>query len=230
MEDRVLIRALDNSYCQQVIDLILPIQQIEFGVPITIEVQPDLLDIEGSYIRPGGGFWGAVAAGAGPAEGGTGEPSGPGDGLGRGGSAEGGIGEPSGREEAMDGVATTKGEIGEPSGPGDGLVRGESAEGGIIVGSIALMAVGHGAGVIRKMFVRKEFRGKELSIAQRLLDTLVGYCREHGIGDLYLGTVDRMKAAHRFYERNGFRPIRMEALPSYFPRMKTDNLFYHLHL
>jgi GNAT superfamily N-acetyltransferase len=99
-----------------------------------------------------------------------------------------------------------------------------------VVGSIALMNVGHSAGVIRKMFVKKEFRGKELSIAQRLLDTLVGHCRENGIGDLYLGTVDRMKAAHRFYERNGFRPIGMDALPSYFPRMMTDNLFYHLHL
>jgi len=210
MEERVLIRALDNSYCQRVIDLILPIQQIEFGVPITIEAQPDLLDIEGSYVRPGGGFWGAVAAGAGPAEGGV-------DGLG---AAEGKMGDPE----------SAGGKTGGPSGPGDGPGEGGRPGGGFIVGSIALMAVGHGAGVIRKMFVRKEFRGKELSIAQRLLDTLVGHCREHGIGDLYLGTVDRMKAAHRFYERNGFRPIRMEDLPSYFPRMKTDNLFYHLHL
>jgi len=220
MEERVLIRALDNSYCQRVIDLILPIQQIEFGVPITIEAQPDLLDIEGSYVRPGGGFWGAVAAGAGPAEGG-GDGAGPAeggvDGLG---SAEGKMGDPE----------SAGGKTGGPSGPGDGPGEAGLAGGGFIVGSIALMAVGHGAGVIRKMFVRKEFRGKELSIAQRLLDTLVGHCREHGIGDLYLGTVDRMKAAHRFYERNGFRPIRMEDLPSYFPRMKTDNLFYHLHL
>lgn len=220
MEERVLIRALDNSYCQRVIDLILPIQQIEFGVPITIEAQPDLLDIEGSYIRPGGGFWGAVAAGAGPAEGGV-------DGLG---SAGGKIGDPESAGGKIGDPEPAGGKMGGPLGPGDGLGQAGPAGGGVIVGSIALMAVGHGAGVIRKMFVRKEFRGKELSIAQRLLDTLVGHCREHGIGDLYLGTVDRMKAAHRFYERNGFRPIRMEDLPSYFPRMKTDNLFYHLHL
>ena len=163
MESGVSIRSLNNTYCQQVIDLILPIQQKEFNVPLTVEAQPDLLDIEASYIRPGGGFWGAIA--------------------------------------------------------------GEA-----VVGSIALMNVGHGAGVIRKMFVRKEFRGKELSIAQRLLDTLAGHCGQRGISDLYLGTIDRMKAAHRFYERNGFRPIEMGDLPSYFPRMPTDNLFYHLHL
>jgi GNAT superfamily N-acetyltransferase len=179
MEGPVLVRALDNTYCQRIIDLILPIQQIEFGVPITIEAQPDLLDIEGSYIHPGGGFWGAM--------------SGP---------------NPAGANPA-----------------GSNPSHDDS-----ILGSIALMSVGHNAGVIRKMFVRKEFRGKHLSIAQRLLDTLITHCRSHGIHDIYLGTVDQMKAAHRFYERNGFRAIEMETLPSYFPRMKTDNLFYHLHL
>jgi len=189
MEEGVLIRSLNNTYCQQVIDLILPIQQIEFGVPITIEAQPDLLDIETSYIRPGGGFWGAVA----------------GERL---------VG------EKLGGVGPSERAAQQKMGPAEPL----------IVGSIALMNVGHGAGVIRKMFVRKEFRGKQLSIAQRLLDTLAAHCRENGIGDLYLGTVDQMKAAHRFYERNGFRPIEMGALPSYFPRMQTDNLFYHLHL
>jgi GNAT superfamily N-acetyltransferase len=183
MEEEILIGPLSNGNCQQIVDLILPIQQVEFGVPITIEAQPDLLDIEASYIRPGGGFWGAIA-----------------------------------------GERLVRERMGMP----EETVRDRVD--GMIVGSIALMNVGHGAGVIRKMFVKKEFRGKELSIAQRLLDTLVAYCRENGICDLYLGTVDRMKAAHRFYERNGFRPIAMEALPSYFPRMLTDNLFYHLHL
>jgi len=200
MEEGVLIRSLNNTYCQQVIELILPIQQIEFGVPITIEAQPDLLDIEGSYIRPGGGFWGAVA------------------------------GEWVVRERTGPPEQTARDKVGDEGPRGSGAGDEGPREAGMIVGSIALMSVGHGAGVIRKMFVKREFRGKELSIAQRLLDTLVAYCRENGIGDLYLGTVDRMKAAHRFYERNGFRPIEMEALPSYFPRMLTDNLFYHLHL
>ncbi len=51
-------QALNNSHCQDIINIILPIQQIEFGVPITLEDQPDLLDIEGNYINDGGGFWG----------------------------------------------------------------------------------------------------------------------------------------------------------------------------
>jgi GNAT superfamily N-acetyltransferase len=159
----ILIGSLDNRHCARVVDLILPIQQKEFNVPITLEEQPDLLDIEGFYIRPGGGFWGASS--------------------------------------------------------------GEK-----LVGTIALIALGHQAGAIRKMFVKQEFRGKRLGIAQRLLEALVEHCRNHGIADLYLGTVTVMKAAHRFYERNGFHRIEKAELPGYFPLMPADNLFYHLHL
>jgi len=36
---------------------------------------------------------------------------------------------------------------------------------------------GHNAGAIRKMFVKKEFRGKETGMAQRLLGTLIDHCR-----------------------------------------------------
>ena len=159
----ITIAPLTNDYCQRIIDLILPIQQIEFNVPITLEGQRDLLDIETNYIRPGGGFWGAIYEGE-------------------------------------------------------------------VIGTIALMDTGHSAGTIRKMFVKKEFRGKELALAQQLLTILIEYCNGKGITDLYLGTVDRLSAAIRFYERNGFQQIKPEELPSYFPRMMVDNVFYHLHL
>ncbi|ATP56194.1 GNAT family N-acetyltransferase [Pedobacter ginsengisoli] len=163
MSTSILIEPIYNNYCARIIDIILPIQQIEFGVPITLEGQPDLLDIETNYHKDGGGFWGALN-----------------------------------NEE--------------------------------LVGTIALMNVGHNAGVIRKMFVKKAYRGKELNIAQHLLESLIDYCRQNNITDIYLGTVDILKAACRFYERNAFVKIDMEELPSYFPRMKADNTFYHLNL
>lgn len=43
-----------------VIDLILPIQQHEFGVNISLADQPDLSDIPGFYQRGAGGFWVAI--------------------------------------------------------------------------------------------------------------------------------------------------------------------------
>lgn len=46
-----------------VIELILSIQQVEFGVPITLENQPDLLDIPGFYQQGSGNFWIALADG-----------------------------------------------------------------------------------------------------------------------------------------------------------------------
>jgi N-acetylglutamate synthase-like GNAT family acetyltransferase len=43
-----------------VVDVILPIQQSEFEIPITLDGQPDLLDIPGSYQLGKGNFWVAL--------------------------------------------------------------------------------------------------------------------------------------------------------------------------
>ena len=43
-----------------VVSVILPIQQSEFAVPITLDAQPDLLDIPGFYQRNCGNFWVAI--------------------------------------------------------------------------------------------------------------------------------------------------------------------------
>lgn len=163
MNTEPTIRMIDNQFCQQIIDIILPIQQLEFNIPITIKDQPDLNDIERNYHQTGGGFWGAMVDGQ-------------------------------------------------------------------LAGTIALISIGHQAGAIRKMFVKKEFRGKELGLAQRLLDQLIAHCKTVGITDLYLGTVDKLAAAIRFYERNHFEKIAKTDLPSYFPVMSADNVFYHLHI
>ncbi|SEO78937.1 N-acetylglutamate synthase, GNAT family [Mucilaginibacter gossypiicola] len=163
MNTTPVIRSLNNSHCKQIIDIILPIQQIEFNVPVTLEGQPDLLDIETNYHQTGGNFWGAMY-----------------------------------NEQ--------------------------------LIGTISLIAIGNNAGALRKMFVLKEYRGKELGIAQLLLDNLIAYCKQNNITAIYLGTVDMLKAAHRFYEKNGFTRIAKHDLPKSFPLMGADNMFYELHL
>ncbi len=163
MDTTPVISSLNNTYCQQIIDIILPIQQIEFNVPITLEAQPDLLDIETNYHQTGGNFWGAIY-----------------------------------NEQ--------------------------------LVGTIALIAFGNNAAAIRKMFVLKEYRGKELGIAQLLLNNLIDYCKRNNITDIYLGTVEMLKAAHRFYEKNGFTRLAKQDLPESFPLMAADTIFYQLHL
>ncbi len=157
------IKTLNNTYSESVIDLVLNIQQKEFNVPITIEDQPDLMQIEEFYVASGGNFWGA-------------------------------------------------------------FINGE------LVGTIALVKFNENAAAIRKMFVKKEFRGKEHNIAQQLLEVLITYCHENGIQGVYLGTVSILKAALRFYERNHFKIINKEELPAKFPVMSADNVFCFLDL
>ncbi|XHR98338.1 hypothetical protein ACFJIV_24075 [Mucilaginibacter sp. UC70_90] len=48
--------------------------------------------------------------------------------------------------------------------------------------------------------------------------------------DIYLGTVEMLKAAHRFYEKNGFTRLAKQDLPESFPLMAADTIFYQLHL
>lgn len=57
------IEIFQPSHADGVADLILPIQQAEFGIQITFDDQPDLRDIQGFYQRGAGQFWMAVDAG-----------------------------------------------------------------------------------------------------------------------------------------------------------------------
>lgn len=52
-----MIQINDDKYRQEVIDLILYVQNVEYDVGITIEEQPDILNIKRNYIDNGGCFW-----------------------------------------------------------------------------------------------------------------------------------------------------------------------------
>ncbi|ADG09267.1 N-acetyltransferase [Caulobacter segnis] len=100
---------------------------------------------------------------------------------------------------------------------------------GRVVGTIALKDIGGGAVALRKMFVRAEARGPG-GVAQALLDGALAHARAHGVSAIWLGTTDAFKAAHRFYERNGFSLVEIADLPPAFPRMAVDTRFYRLGL
>ena len=148
---------------QAVIDMILNIQQNEFGVPVTIKDQPDLLDVENFYCKGNGNFW----------------------------------------------VAKVNDDL---------------------VGSIALIDIGNRQSALRKMFVRNDYRGKEKGIGQRLLNHVIEWCSHKEIDEIYLGTFDKLQAAQRFYEKNGFEKVEKNTLPASFPLMQVDNMFFRLKL
>ncbi len=155
----VTIRPYEKRDQEHVNAMILWSQNVEFGVPVTIDDQPDLLDVAGVYQQGAGNFWVAL-------------------------------------------------------------------DGEVVVGSIGLLAYARGEAALRKMFVRAAYRGGAHGTAAALLATLLGWAREHEIRTVCLGTVDVLRAAHRFYAKNGFVEIAQESLPLAFPRVPVDTKFY----
>ncbi len=154
------IKEYQPKFQKGITDLITYIQQIEFGVPVKLEDQPDLLDIANFYQKQNGNFWCAVT---------------------------------------------------------------EEDE---VVGTIALIDVDESFGTIRKMFVKAEYKGKDKGIAALLFQNLEKEAIQNQMTALYLGTFNKLKASHRFYEKNGFEPISADFLPKQFPRMRVDDTFY----
>lgn len=155
------IRPFSPEHAAGVVDVILPIQQQEFQIPITLEGQPDLNDISGFYQKGNGNFWVAL-------------------------------------------------------------------DGGKVVGTVSLLDIGHDQVALRKMFVAASHRGAEHGTAKRLLDGAVTWARQKGVRQIYLGTTAKFLAAHRFYEKNGFRLVDKSDLPAAFPVMVVDTRFYAL--
>jgi GNAT superfamily N-acetyltransferase len=97
---------------------------------------------------------------------------------------------------------------------------------GALVGTIGLLDAGQGEGVLRKMFVHVNARGKTHGVAAALLLALVDHARARGFHHLTLGTRPELYAAHRFYEKNAFIRLAETALFPGFPRMAVDSVFY----
>ena len=51
----------ESKHAEGVVTVILPIQQSEFEIPISLELQPDLQNIPAYYRRGSGNFWVALA-------------------------------------------------------------------------------------------------------------------------------------------------------------------------
>ena len=97
-----------------------------------------------------------------------------------------------------------------------------------VIGTIALIDFDNKQAALRKMFVHKDYRGKEKGIGQLLMNTVIDWCRQKQIGEIYLGTVEQLHAAKRFYVKNRFIKIEKDALPENFPLMQVDTEFFKL--
>ena len=103
-------------------------------------------------------------------------------------------------------------------------------DGDLVIGTIGVLDVGGGLGVLRKMFVAAEYRGAAIGTAQLLLETVLAHVDASGLDEIVLGTTAAYHAAHRFYEKNDFAEVSVAELPAGFPRMAVDTKFYRRRL
>ncbi len=99
---------------------------------------------------------------------------------------------------------------------------------GEILGSIGLKLVNNTCGQIKKFFVIEKYRGK--GVAEKLMQTLSKAASKHEFNVLYLGTIDVLKAAQKFYIKNGFTKINKNELSSDFQTNPLDNCFFKKEL
>jgi N-acetylglutamate synthase-like GNAT family acetyltransferase len=101
-----------------------------------------------------------------------------------------------------------------------------------VMGTIGLEPLNETQAALRKMFLDKAMRGnKDINLAQNLFETLLTYAQIRGFQELWLDTPPPAKAAHRFYERNGFELMLSESVPStYKVPLINDLKIYRLTL
>ncbi len=83
-----------------------------------------------------------------------------------------------------------------------------------IVGTAAILNLGNGIAKLGKMFVHPAYRGRPLKIAQKLLDTAMGWARSIEVKQVYFETTPEPCTAHYFYCRNEFIEVKSNDFPS----------------
>ena len=99
-----------------------------------------------------------------------------------------------------------------------------------IVGCIGLQKLNLNTGVLRKMFVQKELRGKELNIAQKLFEKLKKEAINLGFKKILLDTPSVAEASHRFYKRNDFVEIGKDGIPKEYSFPDRNSKIFELKL
>lgn len=99
-----------------------------------------------------------------------------------------------------------------------------------IIGTVKILKMDNDYAILKSMFVKKEYRGKEFNVAQLLLNKVYDWCKKEKINQIYLGTMSQFKAAHKFYEKNKFAKVLTSNLPSNFITNPIDTIFYKKEL
>ena len=95
-----------------------------------------------------------------------------------------------------------------------------------IIGTVGILKIDNTSSILKNMFVKKEYRGKGFTTSHSLLKKACEWSESEGMNHIYLGTMSQFKAAHKFYEKNGFQEIVKSKLPFSFITNPLDEVFY----
>ncbi|KMY50678.1 GNAT family N-acetyltransferase [Peribacillus loiseleuriae] len=101
---------------------------------------------------------------------------------------------------------------------------------GEVVGSIGLQKKNNEVAVLKKFFVYKDYRGKEVGIGTGLYETLLVFAKKQGFTKVILDTPSKATRSHRFYKKVGFKEIVKEDLPIKYDYPDRDSLIFELDL
>lgn len=101
---------------------------------------------------------------------------------------------------------------------------------GELVGTLGLQKLDNDNAILRKMFVKPMFRGKEYSVAQQLFTRLLDFARENSFKQIWLDSPAVAEASHRFYVKNSFQEVGREFLPNGYKFPDRKSKIFRLEL
>jgi N-acetylglutamate synthase-like GNAT family acetyltransferase len=99
-----------------------------------------------------------------------------------------------------------------------------AVEGDTLIGTLALMNKGNGNAVLKKGFVRADYRKQ--GILGKLYATLQEFAKEQGLTTFVFDTPSVATNCHSFFEKRGYRRIKKDELPFPYDFPDRDSYLY----
>lgn len=97
-----------------------------------------------------------------------------------------------------------------------------------VIGTIGLMIKERNCAVLKKFFVKKEFRFQKVGLS--LYKKLIEHAENMGVCNIILDTPSVAHASHSFYEKAGFRKVSINELPIAYSYPDRNSICYMLNL
>jgi len=103
-----------------------------------------------------------------------------------------------------------------------------AVEGDTLIGTLALMNKGNGNAVLKKGFVRADYRKQ--GILGKLYATLQEFAKEQGLTTFFFDTPSVATNCHSFFEKRGYRRITKDELPFPYEYPDRDSYLYMMQI